>query len=189
MKGVTKMDGTGKMRARWVGALILVAYSMLTYDATHIVSLGVITDNISGFAVIGIAVLLYPIFGLTGHSFLNKLYFGSRIAEGTLMVIGGILLFFTKGESYRGFIYSNIHIWFFIAGALFFYMLLYSSGIIPRFISIWGIVATVLLFAITVVQFAGIDPGVFGILLLPMVANEVFLAFWLMIKGFSSSDK
>lgn len=182
------MYETGKSRARWVGALILVAYSMLTYDATHIVSIGVITDSVSGLAVIGIAVLMYPIFSRTDHTLLNRLYLGSRIAEGALMVIGGFLLLSPEGEGYRAFIYNNIHILFFIAGALFFYMLLYASGIIPRFISIWGIVATALLAALSLVQAAGIDPGVFQVLLLPIITNEVFLAFWLMIKGFKDVE-
>ena len=183
------MFETGKSRARLVGILILVAYSMLTYDATGIVSLGVVMDIISGLAVIGIAVLLYPIFSRIGKDTLNRLYLGSRVIEGALMVLGGILLLFAGGEGTRAYIYSNIHILFFIAGALFFYMLLYASAIIPKFISIWGIIATILLIALTLVQVAGIDPGVFQVLLLPIVTNEIFLAFWLMIKGFSSVEQ
>jgi ABC-type iron transport system FetAB permease component len=68
------------------------------------------------------------------------------------------------------------------------YGLLFRSSLVPRFISVWGLIAVVLLVAANVVA---LDPsGDFQpamLLFLPMVLNEPLLAVWLIVKGFTSS--
>lgn len=176
---------SNRRRASLVGVLILVAYSMLTYTITNNITLGVITDIISGLAVIGIPLLLFPIFNADENKRLNYAYLVSRFIEGILMLIGGIFILNPSLESYREIIYSDIHIYFFIIGALFFYLLFYRSRLIPRFISVWGIIATIILFIITIIKLFGVDLSILNALVLPMILNELFLAFWLMIQGFN----
>lgn len=55
---------------------------------------------------------------------------------------------------------------------------------IPRFISVWGFLATIILLIITIIKLFGIDSNMLNTLILPMILNEIFLAFWLIIKGF-----
>lgn len=174
-----------RRRASITGVLILLAYSMLTYTITESICLGVITDIISGLAVIGIPLLLFPIFNANENKRLNTAYLGSRFIEGILMLIGGVFILNPSLESYREIIYNDIHIYFFIVGALFFYILLYRTQVIPRFISIWGIIATITLFIITIIKLFGIDLPLLNALVLPMIINELFLALWLIIKGFN----
>ena len=176
---------SNRRRASLVGILILLAYSMLTYTITNNITLGVITDIISGLAVIGIPLLLFPIFNTKENKKTNHAYLVSRFIEGLLMIIGGILILNPSLESYREIIYSDIQIYFFISGALFFYILLYRTHIIPRFISVWGIIATIILFIITIIKLFGVDLNILNALVLPMILNELFLACWLIIKGFS----
>ena len=176
---------SNRRRASLVGVLILLAYSMLTYTITNNITLGVITDIISGLAVIGIPLLMFPIFNAEKHKRMNYAYLGSRFIEGILMIIGGIIILNSSLESYREIIYSDIHIYFFISGALFFYILFYRTRAIPRFISTWGIIATIILFIVTVIKLFGVDLPLLNALVLPMILNELFLAFWLMIKGFN----
>ena len=178
---------SNRRRASLAGIFIIVAYSMLAYSITENITLGVITDIISGFAVIGIAILMYPIFNAGNKKGLNYAYIISRVIEGVLMIIGGIIILNPAIESYREIIYSDIHIYFFISGALFFYILLYQQRIIPGFISIWGIVATIMLFIVTIGRLFEVDMSVMDYLLIPMILNELFLAAWLMIKGFNSN--
>lgn len=175
---------SNKQRASYVGILILVAYSMLTYTITNNKILGVITDIISGLAVIGIPLLMFPIFTTTKNRTLNYAYSISRFFEGILMIIGGIFILIPSLAPYRESIYKNIHIFFFISGALFLYILFYRTQIIPKFISIWGIIATLILFIITSVRLFNINSTILDTLLVPMILNELFLAFWLIIKGF-----
>jgi hypothetical protein len=175
---------SNRQRASLVGVLIIVAYSMLTYTITKNTSLGVITDVLSGLAVIGIPLLMYPIFNTKENKKINHAYLASRFIEGILMIIGGIVILHPTLEAYREVIYTDIHIYFFISGALFFYILLYRTLIVPKFISVWGIIATLLLFAVTIIKLFGFDSPIINILLLPIILNELFLAVWLMIKGF-----
>ena len=175
---------SNRQRASVVAVLIIAAYSMLTYSITKNIPLGVITDIVSGLAVIGIPLLMFPIFNSDENKKLNYAYLVSRIIEGVLMIIGGIIILNPSLESYREMMYSDVHIYFFIAGALFFYMLLYRTQVVPRFISVWGIIATLILFIITILKLFGIDLPIFQVLLIPIIVNELFLAVWLMIKGF-----
>lgn len=175
---------SNRQRASLSGVLIVVAYSMLTYTITKNITLGIITDIISGFAVIGIPLLMFPIFNANENKLINYGYLISRLIEGLLMVIGGILILNPSLEIYREIIYSDIHIYFFISGALFLYILFYRTRVIPRFISVWGVLATVILFIVTIIKLFGVDLSILNALVLPMILNELFLAFWLMIKGF-----
>jgi Domain of unknown function (DUF4386) len=176
---------SNKQRASLVGVLILAAYSMLTYTITNNTTLGIITDTISGFAVIGMPLLMFPLFNVDKNKTINYGYLISRFIEGILMIIGGVIILNPSLESYREIIYSDIHIYFFISGALFFYILFYRTQVIPRFISIWGILATIILFVITIIKLFGVNSTILNALLLPMILNELFLAFWLIIKGFN----
>ena len=176
---------SNRHRAIIVGVLIMVAYSMLTYTITNNITLGVITDIISGIAVIGIPILMFPIFNFSENKMINYGYLVSRFIEGILMIIGGFLILNPSLESYRGTIYESVHIYFFIFGAMFFYVLFYRTQVIPRFISVWGILATLILLIVTIIKLFGVDSTILNILLLPMILNEIFLAFWLIIKGFS----
>lgn len=174
---------SNKHRATGVGMLIIIAYSMLTYSATGNVPLGVITDIISGLAVIGIPLLLLPYFNAGGNKKLKLAYLVSRNIEGLLMIKGGLFILNPSLVGYRDFLYIHIHIYFFIAGALFFYVLLYLTQLIPKFISVWGIVATILLLIVTIIKLFGVESPILNVLLLPIITNELFLAVWLMVKG------
>jgi len=178
-----------RQRASLVGVLILVAYSMLAYSITNNKTLGVITDIISGLAVIAIPLLMFPIFNINKNKRLNYAYLVSRFIEGILMIIGGIFILNPSLESCREIIYSDIQIYFFIVGALFFYILFYRTQVIPKFISVWGILATLILLIVTIIKLFGISSSLLNALVLPMILNELFLAFWLMIKGLNNEEK
>ena len=173
---------TDKQRATATGILILLAYTMLTYTITGSKPLGVATDILSGLSVIGIPLLMWPLF--RPHKGLNIAYIAARFAEGLLMIIGGLFILSPALESWRNGIYEHIHIYFFILGAVFFYALLYRTRAVPRFISVWGGLATLALLLVTVIKLFGVQYAPLDALVIPLVLNEVFLAGWLMVKGF-----
>lgn len=115
---------SNKQRASYVGLLILVAYSMLTYTITNNEILGVITDIISGLAVIGIPLLMFPIFNTTRNKTLNYAYLTSKFFEGILMIIGGCFILIPALERYRVIIYKDIHISFYIRCNIFLHFIL-----------------------------------------------------------------
>jgi hypothetical protein len=77
----------------------------------------------------------------------------------------------------------------FCLGALMFYAVLYRSRLVPRWISGWGLAAVVpYLAAEFLVIFARLDStsSTAVLLFLPMAVQEMVLAVWLIVKGFSS---
>jgi len=67
---------------------------------------------------------------------------------------------------------------------MIFYYLLYQSKLIPRWISVWGGIAAILLILVNLLEVAGIISGLM-ILKLPIILNELVLALWLIFKGFN----
>ena len=70
----------------------------------------------------------------------------------------------------------------FSLGALMFYTLFYQSRLIPRWLSIWGLVGAVLYFAAGLLAFFGMDAEILVALL---GLQEMVLALWLIVKGFN----
>jgi hypothetical protein len=74
-------------------------------------------------------------------------------------------------------------------GALLLYTMLYRSKLIPRFISVWGLIGAITVLTTTMLDiFAlSVGPAIGLVLGLPMLLNELFLGVWLIIKGFNPS--
>jgi hypothetical protein len=169
-----------------VGVLILVAYSMLGSGNPDAKILGMILEVISGAAVIGISLIIYPLFK-PYNEIISRGYIIFRIIEGLLMVITGAMFLSNNTQllAIRDGIWTG-HAFVFIAGAFTFYYLLYISTLIPKWLSGYGIIATILLLIANVLEFAHIIPSMM-ILYLPIISNEVILAIWLIVKGFNQS--
>ncbi len=72
----------------------------------------------------------------------------------------------------------------FSLGALMFYFIFYQSVLVPRWLSGWGLIGAVLYLAAGLL---GILGSPMGLLMAPLALQEVALAIWLIVKGFSSS--
>lgn len=169
-----------------VGILILIAYSIVGSDNPNAKILGMVLEVISGLAVIGIAVLMFPF--LTPYDKkISLLYLALKGVEGILMVIAGVLFLIhtTSLLELRDQIYL-VHGYIFAIPALMFYYLLYKSKLIPGWISVWGVIAAILLIIVNLLEVSKIIP-VLEFLYFPIVLNEVVLAIWLMVKGFNLS--
>jgi uncharacterized membrane protein len=66
-------------------------------------------------------------------------------------------------------------------GALIFYIILFQSELVPRWLSGWGLVGAVLILAMGLLRLFG-HPVVY--LAIPIILNELVLAIWLIGKGF-----
>lgn len=173
-----------RKRAVYVAVMILSAYGVLVSGMTQSKLPVLIADVISGLSVIGIAVLMYPLFEAFNKRF-SQIYLGLRSIEGILMVIAGFV--FLVSTSGRDTIYNNIHIYAFLLGAFVFYYLFYISKLIPRFISVWGVLGTGVLVISTGLKLFGQSFPILDYFLVLIITNEVFLAGWLIVKGFNSS--
>ncbi len=175
-----------RKKAIIVGVLILLAYSVLGSDNPDAKILGMFLEAISGAAVIGISVIMFPFFKPYNKN-LSLWYIFFRIIEGVLMVITGILFLShsTSLQEIRDAIWVG-HAYVFIVAALIFYYLLYQSKLIPRWLSVWGFIAAILLLIVNLLEVTHIITSLM-ILYLPIILNEVVLAIWLIGKGFNPS--
>ncbi len=73
----------------------------------------------------------------------------------------------------------------FVLGALMFYVLLYQSRLVPRWLSAWGLVAAALSVGPSIGSMFGLSS--LGVLSLPLFLQEMVMAVWLIAKGFNSS--
>ena len=174
------------------------------------VIIGVLLQLITGAAVVGIGVLMFPI--LKKHNEPIALgYVGIRIIEAVIIIVGAISLlslitlsqeyvkagapdasyFQTLGTSLvavSDWTYQMILMTY--VGGLMFSYLLYQSKLIPRFISVLGLIAHPLVVTGALLgMFGYIDTshGAGLIMMLPGAAFEILLPIWLFVKGFNPS--
>ncbi len=169
------------------------------------VILGVLLELINGVAYVGIAVLMFPILRQRFESMALG-YVAFRIIEFVMQTLTGLspLALLTLSEEFvragapaaasfqtLGSILLAGRYWAFqmvsialVLGALLFYSMLYQAKLIPRFISIWGLLGAVVVLANTMMDMFGLPPGNLGVI---MLLNELFLGVWLIVKGFDTS--
>jgi hypothetical protein len=72
-------------------------------------------------------------------------------------------------------------------GALVLYPLLYQARLVPSWISLWGLAGAVLIVVRGVIEVFGVDlsVGMQGVLTAPIAINEMVLAVWLIVRGFT----
>jgi hypothetical protein len=215
---------TNKRVARSVGALFLVAMvtslaggvwleSMLaapdyldTLAANETqVLIGVLLELTNCIAVVGIAVLLFPI--LRDHAETLALgYLGLRLVEVVILIVAVIspLALVALSREYaaaggpeatsfqvlgtvliaaRAQMAGLLVPIFFGVGAFLLYYSLYETRLVPRIISVWGLIAVVLMVGRNLLAAFGVSVGVDMVLVLPMILNEIFLGIWLIWKG------
>jgi len=59
--------------------------------------------------------------------------------------------------------------------------ILILSNLVPKFLAIWGLIASLLMIVGIVLMILGIN---LFFLLIPLALHQLFFAFWLMLKGF-----
>jgi len=172
--------------------------------------IGVLLELITGAAVVGIGVMMFPI--LKKHDEPIALgYVGVRVIEGAIIVVGVIapLLLLTLSQEYvkagapdasyfqtLGTLAIEWRYWTMqmilmtYVGGLMFSYLLYQSKLVPRFISVLGLIAHPLVVTGGLLgMFGYIDTsrGAGLIMMLPGAAFEILLPIWLFVKGFNPS--
>ena len=76
---------------------------------------------------------------------------------------------------------------FFLIGATCLYLSFYRTRLIPRWLSVWGLIGVVCSLASALLSFFHVDTG-YGLYLEIVIApQEMVMAIWLIVKGFNPS--
>jgi len=150
--------------------------------------------------------MLFPIFKKENEALaLGAVVFrGALEAVAYIAIVISMLLLLTVSREYvnagapdasyfqtLGTISLEAGVWFgsmlnfvFSLGALMIYYLFYKTNLIPRWLSVWGLIGGLLYFAEPVLAMFGAE---FEILFVPLAVQEMVLALWLIVKGFNPS--
>jgi hypothetical protein len=187
-------------------------YLSKLFDSKNMVITGALIEFIQAAAAAGIAIGLYSILKkYNGALALGAV--GFRVVEGVFVLIGTLSLlslltlsqefiavgapgassFQTSGTlllAVRDWSGNVISALAFGLGALMYYVILYKSNLIPRWLSGWGVLGTVLGLAATVLASFTHDfnmGSVNTLLNIPIGLQEMVFAVWLIAKGFNAS--
>jgi hypothetical protein len=200
-----------------LGALVLVEpilgapdYLTLVSENRTTVILGVLLELANSVAYLGIAALMFAVLRRRFESGAIG-YVGFRVIEFVMQALSslGALSLVTLSEGFvgagtaeasafeaAGTVLLAQRYWAFQMvsltlplGVLLLYPMLYRSKLIPRFISVWGVIGALTVLTTTMLDIFALEVGpVIGLILgLPMLSNELFLGVWLIAKGFSPS--
>lgn len=75
----------------------------------------------------------------------------------------------------------------FLIGATCLYVSFYRTNLIPKWLSVWGLVGVVPYMIYAVLHLFGSDDGFGFALQMPLAIQEMVMALWLIIKGFNSN--
>ncbi len=178
-----------------------------------LVIIGVLLELVNGIAVVGIAVFMFSLFKKYSEA-LALGYVAIRIIEAVTViaaVVSALALLALSQEYVKagapdasyfqtlGTLSLAVSDWTHLLGpmivfsltALILNYLLYQSKLIPRFISVWGLIGATLLLAAGLLGMFGLSTSstISILLTLPIALNEMVLAVWLIVKGFNKESK
>jgi hypothetical protein len=182
-----------------VGVLFLAGF--LAYGVGNLIATGIVRSAdrsgstalfVTGAAlmllnsafVIGIGVLMFPI--LRPH---NKAiavgYLGTRIFEGVVLAIGVVSLIVVTGSAaiHANSVFYNVAMAGLGIGSLFFCALLFRTGLVPRFLAVWGFIGYACFAGGTLLELFGVaGAGLVGAI--PGGLFELTFGIWLIARGF-----
>jgi len=173
---------------------------------------GAIMELVLVCSAIGTSITMFPLLRKYNESLaLGHVCF--RFLEAVIILIGiiSVLSLLSLSRAYTsgivtdtisleatGVLLKAIHEWTFMLGPNFmlgintmlYSYIFYKSGLVPKFIPILGMTGASLVFIAALLEMFGVisQISVWGVMLaLPVAANEMILAVWLIIKGFNST--
>jgi hypothetical protein len=192
-----------------VESVMAVPHHLVTSENETLLIAGMLLELVNAISVVGIASLMFPIMKRYNETMAVG-YLGFRIIEAvfcSMIVIAPLSLMTLSREhlkagisdvqfqaagilaiAERASIANLLILIFFCVGAFLLYSLLYQTKLLPRFISVWGLVAVVSVLIINLLSLKlEIGMGISMIFVLPIILNEIFMGIWLIAKGFNPS--
>jgi hypothetical protein len=156
---------------------------------------------------VGIAIAMYPVLRKRSHGLaLGSVAF--RTIEAAMSAVGAVITLSLAGVARQyaaapivshgairsiGDTLTNMRqhavlagAFAYIIGALMYYVIFYRSRLVPRWLTVWGIAAEIPLFiGCLLALYHNTDVTSYTFLALPIAVQEIVLAVWLILRGFS----
>jgi hypothetical protein len=181
------------MAAQMVLGPLLESLELTGEPQTHLVALAVLLELANALASAGIAIAFYPVLRRCAEIAATG-YLGLRIVEGAVGVVAAAILAMIISTGAIDTVFAvALHdtaflmvLIVFSCGTLLLYPMLFVFRLVPRVLSLWGLIGGLMLLASCVgILFGQIAVGGTTdlILSLPIWINEMALALWLLIRG------
>ncbi|MDQ0897837.1 MULTISPECIES: DUF4386 domain-containing protein [unclassified Paenibacillus] len=187
-------------------------YLMKGSEHANQVILGALMELILVVSAVGTATTMFPLLRKYNET-IALWHVCFRFLEAVIITIGiiSVLSLLTLSREFAaaaapdiasfqasGILLKAVHDWTFLLGPLFmlgintmmYSYIFYKTKLVPRFIPILGMTGATLVFICALLVMFGViqQVSVWGaILALPVAANEMILAVWLIVKGFNLS--
>ena len=161
----------------------------------------IFVDMLTSLGIIFLGAMLFVTLRKQNEK-IGLLALGFYILEAALLALSRIAAFFLVGISqeyvtagYSGyllrmgnlafesmdFVGSTLHMLVFCLGGILFYYLLYKSNVVPRVLSLWGLVTVFPMLIATLSEIFGYVLPFF--LYVPYVPFELVIGIWILVKG------
>jgi hypothetical protein len=158
-----------------------------------------------GISLVAMTVFLYPIFRKDSEALAAGMLLFRGALEGTFYMVSvlGLLTLVSLGNEYvaagdnsialqaMGNVFYEFQSFLgpvgtimFLIGATCLYISFYRTRLIPRWLSIWGLIGVVPYMAYALLHFFHMDNGIGFYLQMVLAPQEILMALWLIIKGF-----
>lgn len=196
---------SGVLSVVFAGSILSDPNYLILVSANNKIIIGALFVVLMGLALAMVPVMMFPIF----KQYNETLALGAVIFRGALeaiiyiiMVISWLLLLTVSQEYVKAGSPDASHFQtlgtvllkasdqinaileiVFSLGSLMIYYLFYKSKLIPRWMSVWGLLGSVLYLAEGFLHLFSLN---FSILMIPLALLEMVLAIWLIVKGFNN---
>jgi len=208
--GVTSAIVGGEVLSSIVGGKPLVGVDMLGLVAANSsqLNLGAFLILMMGISLVAMTIFLYPIFRKDSKELAVGMLLFRGALEGSYYLVGalGLLTLVALGTEYAAAgaasaalqSMGNVLYQFqdfigpvgtivFLIGATCLYVSFYRTRLIPRWLSIWGLIGVVPYFAYALLHFFHLDTGYGFYLQMVLAPQELVMGAWLVIKGFNQA--
>jgi hypothetical protein len=206
--GVSGAIVGGEVLSSIVTGKPLAGVDMLDLVATNSSQLtgGAFLTLMMGISLVAMTVFLYPIFRKDSEELAMGMLLFRGALEGTGYMLStlSILALVALGNEYVATgansaalqsvgnvlyqfqdLISPVQTFIFLTGATCLYISFYRTRLIPRWLTVWGLVGVVPYFAYALLHFFHLDTGYGFYLQMVLAPQELLMGAWLVIKGFN----
>jgi hypothetical protein len=208
--GVLSTIVGGDVLSSIVGGKPLVGVDMLGLVAASSAQLnwGAFLILMMGISLVAMTIFLYPIFRKDSKELAVGMLLFRGALEGSYYLVGalGLLTLIALGNEYAAAgaasaalqAMGNVLYQFqdfigpvgsmvFLIGAICLYVSFYRTRLIPRWLSVWGLIGVVPYFAYALLHFFHLDTGYGFYLQMVLAPQELVMGAWLVIRGFNQA--